>query len=82
MQPTIVENLVNSEGKQFSKIGIALCRCGESWNKSFCDCTPATISLSENKSNENDIIRQNNLIKDKKNNYCLQEYYISDLSSD
>jgi CDGSH-type Zn-finger protein len=73
MQPTIFENLVNSEGKQFSKIGIALCRCGESWNKSFCDCTPATISLSEN-TNENDIIRQNNLIKDNKNNYCLQEY--------
>jgi|SRR5215212_42689 hypothetical protein len=29
MQPKIVENLLNSEGKQFSTIiGIALCRCG------------------------------------------------------
>ena len=29
MEPKIVENLLNSEGKQFSTIiGIALCRCG------------------------------------------------------
>jgi CDGSH-type Zn-finger protein len=47
MQPTILENLVNSEGKQFPTIGIALCRCGELWYKSFCDGTHATISLSE-----------------------------------
>jgi CDGSH-type Zn-finger protein/uncharacterized Fe-S cluster protein YjdI len=51
MQPKIVENIQNSEGKQLSTIvGIALCRCGASKNKPFCDGTHGTIGFSsENK---------------------------------
>ena len=51
MQRKIVENLQNSEGKQLSTIvGIALCRCGASKNKPFCDGTHGTIGFSsENK---------------------------------
>ncbi|MFL6402748.1 MAG: CDGSH iron-sulfur domain-containing protein [Nitrososphaeraceae archaeon] len=51
MQPKIVENLQSSEGKQLSTIvGIALCRCGASKNKPFCDGTHGTIGFSsENK---------------------------------
>src|ERR671930_859552 len=51
MEPKIVENLQSSEGKQLSTIvGIALCRCGASKNKPFCDGTHGTIGFSsENK---------------------------------
>ena len=55
MQPKTVENLQNSEGKQLSTIvGVALCRCGASKNKPFCDGTHGTIGFSsENKIAEN-----------------------------
>ena len=47
MKPKIVENLQSSEGKQLSTIvGIALCRCGASKNKPFCDGTHGTIGFS------------------------------------
>ncbi|MFZ0327439.1 MAG: CDGSH iron-sulfur domain-containing protein [Nitrososphaeraceae archaeon] len=51
MQPKIVENLNSSEGRQLSTIiGVALCRCGASKNKPFCDGTHGTIEFSsENK---------------------------------
>ena len=50
--PEKVENLQNSRGEQISKIAsVALCRCGGSKNKPFCDGThgPSGFS-SENKS--------------------------------
>jgi CDGSH-type Zn-finger protein/uncharacterized Fe-S cluster protein YjdI len=47
MDPKIVENLQSSDGKQLSTIiGIALCRCGASKNKPFCDGTHGTIGFS------------------------------------
>lgn len=56
MQPKIVENLQSSEGEQLSTIvGIALCRCGASKNKPFCDGTHGTIDFSsENKTTVSD----------------------------
>lgn len=49
-----VENLVNSKGEQLETIsGIALCRCGASKNKPFCDGTHTSIGFkSTNPSNE------------------------------
>src|SRR5437773_8780144 len=48
MKPKIVENLQSSEGKQLTTIvGIALCRCGQSKNKPFCDGTHGTIGFSD-----------------------------------
>ena len=38
MKPTVVENLQNSNGEPLSTVrGVALCRCGASKNKPFCD---------------------------------------------
>jgi CDGSH-type Zn-finger protein len=46
MEPKIVENLQNSEGEPLSTIrGVALCRCGASKNKPFCDGTHGTIGF-------------------------------------
>ena len=51
MEPKIVENLQNSKCKLLSTIqGVALCRCGASKTKPFCDGTHGTIGFSsENK---------------------------------
>jgi len=51
MKPKIVENLQNSKGELLSTVsGVALCRCGASKNKPFCDGTHGTIGFStENK---------------------------------
>jgi uncharacterized Fe-S cluster protein YjdI len=80
MRPKKVENLVNSEGKQFSTtIGIALCRCGASKNKPFCDGTHATIGfLSENNASENDGIEHKNVVKDKRKNYVGKKITVHD----
>jgi CDGSH-type Zn-finger protein len=38
MKPKIVENLRNSKGEPLSTVsGVALCMCGASNNKPFCD---------------------------------------------
>lgn len=64
-KPKIVENLQNSKGEPLSTvIGIALCRCGASKNKPFCDGTHATIGFSS----QNDESKKN-AIKDKRKNY-------------
>lgn len=51
--PLIVRNLTslkNSKGQSIaSKDVMALCRCGQSANKPFCDGTHATIDLSDEK---------------------------------
>jgi CDGSH-type Zn-finger protein len=87
MQPKIVENLQNSEGKQLSTIvGIALCRCGASRNKPFCDGTHGTIGFSsQNKTpNDNgDVSSSSNgggekMIKDKRKSYDGKKITIHD----
>ena len=47
IEPKIVENLQNSKGEPLSTVaGVALCRCGASNNKPFCDGTHRTIGFS------------------------------------
>ena len=74
MEPKVVENLQNSEGQPLSTLrGVALCRCGASKNKPFCDGTHGTIGFSsENKTQDSPII------KDKRKNYVGKEITIHD----
>jgi CDGSH-type Zn-finger protein len=48
MQPKIVENLQNSKGEPLSTVyGVALCRCGASKNKPFCDGIHRAINFKD-----------------------------------
>jgi CDGSH-type Zn-finger protein len=49
-EPKVVENLVNSKDEKLSNIqGIALCRCGASKNKPFCDGNQCSINFKDEK---------------------------------
>jgi CDGSH-type Zn-finger protein len=77
MEPKVVDNLQNFKGEHLSTtVGIALCRCGASKNKPFCDGTHSIIGFSSiNKPlNEND----SNKIKDKRRDYAGKEITIHD----
>jgi CDGSH-type Zn-finger protein len=81
MKPKIVENLQNSKAEPLSTmLGVALCRCGASKNKPFCDGTHGTIGFSsENKvtatASDND---KKNIIKDKRKSYVGKKITIHD----
>lgn len=48
--PAAVPNLRNAKGESLSSVrGVALCRCGGSKNKPFCDGTHGTNGFSDNK---------------------------------
>jgi CDGSH-type Zn-finger protein len=50
MRPRIVENLQNSKGEPLSTVtGVALCRCGASKNKPFCDSMHKVINFKDDK---------------------------------
>jgi len=87
MEPKVVENLQNSKGKPLSTVlGVALCRCGASNNKPFCDGTHGTIGFSsENKitaaanyNNNNNDSSNKHMIKDKRKDYVGKEITIHD----
>lgn len=80
MQPKVVNNLQNFKGEPLSTtVGIALCRCGASKNKPFCDGTHSVIGFSSaNKTlEENDDIEKI-VIKDKRRDYPGKEITVHD----
>lgn len=49
--PRKVENLQNSRGEPISKIvSVAMCRCGASNNKPFCDGMHLSVNFKDEKS--------------------------------
>ena len=50
LEPVLVPNLQNSKGESLSSVrGVALCRCGGSKNKPFCDGTHGLNGFSDKK---------------------------------
>jgi CDGSH-type Zn-finger protein len=81
MKPKIVENLQNSKGEPLSTVsGVALCRCGASKNKPFCDGTHGTIGFStENKGAENGGSgEEKKVIRDKRKAYVGKKITVHD----
>jgi CDGSH-type Zn-finger protein/uncharacterized Fe-S cluster protein YjdI len=89
MEPKVVENLQNSKCEPLSTVlGVALCRCGASHNKPFCDGTHGTIGFSsENRTTTTAAANYNtngssssseHMIKDKRKDYVGKEITIHD----
>jgi CDGSH-type Zn-finger protein len=81
MKPKIVGNLRNSKGEPLSTVtGVALCRCGASNNKPFCDGTHATIGFSsENKGTVKDGSgEEKKVIKYKRKDYVGKKIIVHD----
>ena len=70
----IIENLENSKGERLSNIqGIALCRCGSSKNKPFCDGTHSVTRFSTENANNN-----NNKTSSRRKSYVGSKITIHD----
>jgi CDGSH-type Zn-finger protein len=79
MEPKVVENLQNSKGEPLSSVrGVALCRCGASNNKPFCDVTHGTMGFSSENKTVDDNNSSEHLIKNKRKNYVGKEITIHD----
>ena len=78
--PKVVYNLQDVKGKPLSTIvGIALCRCGSSKNKPFCDGTHSVVGFSS----DNKTVKENNdtnkiIIKDKRRDYVGKRIIVHD----
>ena len=78
--PKVVYNLQDFKGKPLSTIvGIALCRCGSSKNKPFCDGTHSVFGFSS----ANKVVEQNDdtnrvIIKDKRRDYAGKKIIVHD----
>ena len=69
-----IENLENSKGEKLSNIqGIALCRCGASRNKPFCDGTHGVTRFSSKNADNN-----NNKTSSKRKSYVGSKITIHD----
>jgi CDGSH-type Zn-finger protein len=82
--PKVVYNLQDFKGEPLSTtVGIALCRCGESKRKPFCDGTHIVVGFSsaneileENENGQDDIKKTS--IKDKRRDYAGEKIIIHD----
>ena len=78
-EPKVVENLKNFKGESLSTtVGIALCRCGKSKNKPFCDGTHSIIGFSSQNVNLNENDTNKLTIKNKRRDYVGKEITIHD----
>jgi CDGSH-type Zn-finger protein len=72
----IIENLENSKGEKLSNTqGIALCRCGASKNKPFCDGTHSIVGFSSKNDNDSN---GNNVYSKIKKSYVGKKITIHD----
>lgn len=80
MQPKVVYNLQNFKGEPLSTtVGIALCRCGASKNKPFCDGTHNVIGFSSaNRTLDENHDTKKTAIKDKRRDYPGKEITVHD----
>ena len=82
VKPKTVENLQNSKGEPLSTVsGVALCRCGASKNKPFCDGTHSIIGFStDNKVGESTSSNsvETKIIKDKRKDYLGRRITVHD----
>lgn len=79
MEPKVVENLKNFKGESLSTtVGIALCRCGKSNRKPFCDGTHSIIGFSSENVNLNENDTNKLTIKNKRRDYVGKEITIHD----
>jgi CDGSH-type Zn-finger protein len=79
MEPKVVENLQNSKGESLSVIrGVALCRCGASNNKPFCDGTHGKIGFSSENKKEDTNDSHHQIVKDKRKSYVGKGITIHD----
>jgi CDGSH-type Zn-finger protein len=79
IEPKVVENLQNSKGESLSVIrGVALCRCGASNNKPFCDGTHGKIGFSSENKKEDTNDSHHQIVKDKRKSYVGKGITIHD----
>jgi len=79
MKPKIVENLQNSKGEPLSTVsGVALCRCGASKNKPFCDGTHSIIGFSTDNKDIGSNSGEKKITKNKRKDYVGKKITIHD----
>ena len=63
VKPKVIPNLQDSRGEPCSTVtGVALCRCGHSANKPFCDGTHGTVGFTDEKQTDGALDRRDDYV--------------------